>query len=112
MATTIDRDIQKSPLIEKDLFTSEIRRIDAEIRRLDSDIAGVEKSQEKFETKIEKAVNNLRIDTNAQFDKVDARLDKLNEKIDGNFKSEITIYLTTMGVVLAAFYAFASYMTK
>jgi chromosome segregation ATPase len=48
----------------------------------------------------------------AQFKSVDARLEKLNDKMDGNFKATVTIYLTTMGVLLAAFYAFASYMTR
>jgi iron uptake system EfeUOB component EfeO/EfeM len=130
--------------IEKELFTSESRRVDAEFRRLDSEIAGVKKSQEKFETKTEKAINDLRLDMNSRFNKVDARLDKmdarldkmdarfdkmdvrfdslrsdmyagfekLGEKMDGNFKATVTIFLTAMGIVLAAFYAFVSYMAK
>ncbi|MDR2175525.1 MAG: hypothetical protein LBO82_06265 [Synergistaceae bacterium] len=156
--------------VEKELFTSESRRVDAEFRRLDSEISGVKKSQEKFETKTEKAINDLRIDVGAlraemnarfdkfgnsvdarfekfensvdarfnkfeesvaarfesvearfdkfeesvdgRFDRVDARFGKLDEKMDRNFKFTVTIYLTTMGIVLAAFYAFASYMVK
>ncbi|MDR1048904.1 MAG: hypothetical protein LBL51_04035 [Synergistaceae bacterium] len=149
--------------VEKDLFTSESRRVDAEFRRLDAETAGVKKSQEKFETKTEKAINDLRIDVsalrtemntrfdkmrndmNAGFEKINEKFEKTNEKIDrnykaadekidrnyealnekidrnykaidekmnGNFKAMVTIYLTTTGIVLAAFYAFASYMAK
>jgi hypothetical protein len=43
---------------------------------------------------------------------MNACLGKIDEKIDGNFKSIVTIYLTTTGIILAAFYAFVSYMIK
>jgi hypothetical protein len=95
--------------VEKELFTSESRRADAEFRRLDSEMTGVKKSQEKFETKTEKAINDLRIDVgalrtdmNARFDSmrndISARFGKIDEKIDGNFKAAVTIYLTAMGL--------------
>jgi DNA anti-recombination protein RmuC len=130
--------------VEKELFTSESRRVDAAFRRLDSEIAEVKKSQEKFETKIEKALNDVRIDmgalradmntrfekfeksvdsrftklessVNNRFDKVDDRFDKVNDrfdKSDGSFKTIITIYLSMTGIILAAFYAFASHLVK
>jgi chaperonin cofactor prefoldin len=181
--------------VEKDLFTSESRRVDAEFRRLDSEVAGVTKSQEKFETKTEKAINDVRMDVGAlraemntrfeklekgvdarfeklekgvdarfeklekgvdarfeklekgvndrfeklensvndrfdsvdarfdsvnarfdrmdeRFDRMDARFDKVDEKANGNFKAIVTIYLSMTGLVLAAFYAFVSYMAK
>jgi hypothetical protein len=57
-------------------------------------------------------IDDLRIDVGALPTDMNARFDKIDEKIDGNFKSMVTVYLTTMGIVLAGFYAFASYMTK
>ena len=121
-----------TPVDEK-LFESEIRHI--------NNAASEEKrSRENFETRIEKAVNDLRGDikdlrgdmnsrfekvdarfekVDAQFEKVDARFEKIDEKfekivekIDGNFKWMLTTYIAVMGVVLAAFYAFASYIKK
>jgi hypothetical protein len=84
--------------------------------------------------KTEKAINDLRIDVgalrtdmNARFDSMRsdmyagfdslrsdmyARCEKTDEKIDGNFKATVTLFLTAMGIVLAAFYAFVSYMVK
>jgi ribosome-associated translation inhibitor RaiA len=73
------------------------RRFESEIRRMDTMISDEKKNREKFETRIEKAVNDLRIDTNARFDKleksidsrfekVDSRFEKLNDKLDSHFK--------------------------
>ncbi|MDR2174333.1 MAG: hypothetical protein LBO82_00155 [Synergistaceae bacterium] len=95
------------------------KRFESEIRRIDAAVSEEKKGREKFETRIEKAVNDLRGDMNtrfekidARFEKTDARLEKLTDKMDGNFKAMVTVQLTTVGVLLAAFYAFASYMTK
>jgi DNA anti-recombination protein RmuC len=82
--------------VEKELFTSESRRVDAAFRRLDSEMAEVKKSQEKFETKIEKALNDVRIDVealradmNTRFEKseksVDSRFTKLESNVDDRF---------------------------
>ncbi|MDR1621588.1 MAG: hypothetical protein LBS00_04355 [Synergistaceae bacterium] len=98
--------------VEKNLFISENRRVDAEFRRIDSEIAGVKKSQEKFETRTEKAINDLRIDAGALRTEMNTRFDKVDEQANGNFKAMVTIYLTTTGIVLAAFYAFVSHLTK
>jgi hypothetical protein len=97
------------------------KRFESEMRRTDAAVSEEKKNREKFETRIEKAVNDLRGEMNSRFDrmeksvgtrfeKVDAHFEKLENKIDSNFKTTVTIYLTTTGILLAAFYAFASYI--
>jgi hypothetical protein len=88
------------------------KRFESDIRRIDAAVSEEKKGREKFETRIEKAVYDLRGDMNDLRGEMNARLEKLNDKIDGNFKAMVTVQLTTMGIILAAFYAFASYMTK
>ncbi|MDR2175224.1 MAG: hypothetical protein LBO82_04720 [Synergistaceae bacterium] len=106
------------------------KRFESEIRRIETAGSEEKKGREKFETRIEKAVNDLRGEMKdlrsemyVRFEKTDdeikglrgevnARFEKLNDKIDGNLKATVTMQLTTMGILLAAFYAFASYMTK
>ncbi|MDR2137845.1 MAG: hypothetical protein LBO68_06105 [Synergistaceae bacterium] len=88
------------------------RRFESEIRRVDTTVSEEKKGREKFETRIEKAVNDLRGEMKDLRGEMNARFEKVNDKIDGNFKAMVTIQLTTMGILLAAFYAFASTMTK
>jgi hypothetical protein len=86
------------------------KRFESEMRRTDAAVSEEKKNREKFETRTEKAINDLHGEMNARFEKVDARFEKLENKIDSNFKTMVTIYLTTTGILLAAFYAFASYI--
>ena len=43
-------------------------------------------------------------------EKIDQRFVKLEDKLDSNFKWLVGIYIPLTGVLLAAFYAFATYI--
>jgi hypothetical protein len=80
----------------------------SEVKRLDSEISGMKKSQEKYETDILKRFDRVDI----KFDKMDARFEKLEAKMDSNFRWLIGTHITLTGIILAAFYAFATLLRR
>jgi hypothetical protein len=80
----------------------------SEVKRLDSDIKNANKSQEKFETKVESAIYDLRRDMKDMRQETTLRFERIEVKMDSNFRWLIGTYITLTGIILAAFYAFAS----
>ena len=114
------------------VYFVEERVFDSEIKRINSDIARIEKSIDKQEDKFTRAFEKLEAtlnarfkemneNSNARFEKIDerfkemeesfnARFEKMDAKLDSNFKWLVGMYIPLTGVLLAAFYAFATYI--
>jgi hypothetical protein len=99
------------------------KRFESEIRRTDAAVSEERRNREKFETRIEKAVHDLRGEMNTGFKDLrdemhgemkDLRGDMkdLRGDIGANFRWLIGTYISVMVAILAAFYAFASYIKK
>ena len=102
----------------------EERIFDSEIKRLDYAILTVEKSIEKQDDKFTRAFEKLEATLEAKFanidqrfekvdqrfEKMEARFEKMMDKLDSNFKWLVGMYVPLTGVLLAAFYAFATYI--
>ena len=117
-------EIKSTPFVDEKNFN-------AEVRRLDSNIVSIKEAVEKQDDKFTRAFEKLearfdKIDQrfekiDQRFEKVDQRFEKMDQKFDqkfdtlvgemkSNFKWMAGIYLTSMGVLLTAFYAFFAYM--
>jgi chaperonin cofactor prefoldin len=124
--------------VEKEIFHSEIKRINGEIHQTEKsqekNASDLLKRFDKTDAHFDKLENSIdlrfkkvdacfdKVDARfekvearfekveARFDKVDARFEKLESKIDGKFYAIVTIYLSGLGVILAAFYGFATYI--
>ncbi|MCL2010564.1 MAG: hemolysin XhlA family protein [Synergistaceae bacterium] len=105
--------------VEEKVFSSEIKR-------LDSDLGNIKKSVEKQDDKFTRAIEKLEANLEAKFEKIDQRFEKieqrfekmdqrfikLEDKLDSNFKWLVGIYIPLTGIILAAFYAFATYIKQ
>ena len=83
--------------------------LSAELKRIDAEINNIKKSADKQEDKFTRAFEKLEATLEAKFEKIDQRFEKLEGKLDSNFKWLIGIYIPLTGMLLAAFYAFATY---
>ena len=81
----------------------------AEIKRVDAELIGVKKSAEKQEDKFTRALEKLEATLDSKFEKIDQRFEKMEQKLDSNFKWLVGIYIPLTGMLLAAFYAFATF---
>ena len=105
-----DKKIIPSQFLEERVFNSEIKRMDAELGNVKKSI---DKQDDKFTRafeKLEQRFAKLEDKLDARFEKIDQRFAKLEDKMDSNFKWLVGIYIPLTGVLLAAFYAFATYI--
>ena len=99
-----------SQFVEERVFSSEIKRIDSELGNIKK---SVDKQEDKFTRALEKleaTINDKFEKIDQRFEKIDQRFEKLEGKLDSNFKWLIGIYIPLTGMLLAAFYAFATYI--
>jgi len=102
--------------LEKTL-DARFEKIDQRFEKLENALeARFEKIDQRFE-KLENALEAKfeKIDqqfekVDQRFEKTDQRFEKIDEKMDSNFKWLVGIYVPLTGMLLAAFYAFATYI--
>jgi wobble nucleotide-excising tRNase len=97
----IEVNIMTDRFVEESLFRSEIKRIDSQISQ-------ERKSQEKNMSSLEKAIDRL----NEEIRGVRNEVKDFRVEVGAIFKWLIGTYISVMAVVLAAFYAFASYIRR
>ena len=93
-------------------FEKSDAKIDSLRNHMNSRFEKLEKSVDTRFEKLEKSVDARFEKVDARFGQIDQKFEKMIDKMDSNFKWLITTYITVMGVVLAAFYAFSPYIKK
>ena len=109
--TTLEREERSMEERQKE------RIFGAEIRRVDSEINNIKKSADRQEDRFTRALEKI----DQRFEKLEATLEAKFEKVDrdirdirtdaySNFKWLIGTYIAFSSMILAAFYAFATYL--
>ena len=90
--------------------TLEEKQSEAPVGLIDYRVSAIEKKLDDMSQDIRDIRTNIyNMDTRLN-SKIDLKIDQVNSKMDSNFKWLIGTYIAFSSMILAAFYAFATYL--